>query len=233
MADQRLLIQTLSEFAETLVKGFAISDVLHSLAERVSAVLRVDGAGVSLQHAGQLRFVTALDERSTALERAQENSQAGPCVEAWRSGKAVTVTDLRRASHGWVAYEKVARLAGVVAVAGVPLRLNSHHIGSLNLYSSTAREWQGDDLAAARVLADVATSYVINASRLEREQRVSEQLREALDSRIVIEQAKGILAAEHGITVDRAFELMRQRARSRNATLRAVAQAVVDLGLRF
>jgi GAF domain-containing protein len=232
MADQQLLMRVLSEFASTLAKGYAVSDVLHDLAEQVAAVLGIDGAGVSVAEGGQLHFVTALDERSTLLEDVQDTAQAGPCVDAWRSGEAVAVGDLRRESHGWNHYEQAARDAGVYAIAGIPMRCDHQSIGALDLYSTTPRQWSADDLASARILADMASSYVIHASELDRQRRLNEQLREALDSRIVIEQAKGILAAERRITVDAAFELLRRHARRHSATLRSVAEAVVNLGMR-
>jgi GAF domain-containing protein len=232
MADQRLLTQTLSEFASTLVKDFSISDVLHDLAERATAVVGADSAGVSLQQAGHLRFATALDERCSNLERVQESEQAGPCVDALRRGEAIAVADLAEAVGGWGNYGQAARKAGIAAILGVPMRLDGEKIGTLNIYSNTRRQWSGEDLDAARVLADIATSYVINASKLAQQRRINEQLQEALDSRIVIEQAKGILAAERGISIDEAFELLRQHARSHRAALRSVAEAVVSLGLR-
>lgn len=233
MADEKLLTQTLSEFAATLVKGFAISDVLHDLAERVTAVVGVDSAGVYLQKSGRLHFITGIDERSTRLERVQEREQQGPCVDAWRSGQIVAIADLGETVRTWGAYLHAAREAGIVAVAGVPMRLNGERIGVLNLHDTRRREWSQEDKNTSRVLADIATSYVINASRLDRQRRVNEQLQEALDSRVVIEQAKGALAAERGITVDEAFEVLRRHARDRNAALRAVAEAVVKLGLRL
>ena len=98
--------------------------------------------------------------------------------------------------------------------------------------TAPVRDWTADDLDAARILADMATSYVINASELDRQRRVNEQLKEALASRIVIEQAKGALAAERGISVDEAFEVLRRHARSHSMNLRKVADAVVTLGLR-
>ncbi len=232
MADQHLLTRTLSEFAATLVRGFAISDVLHDLAGRVTAVLGVDSAGVSVQESGRLRFVAALDERSRRLEQVQERLQAGPCVDALRSGQAVTVTDLSECASSWGTYPQQAREAGIVAIAGIPMRLADKGIGVLDLYSARRRMWSPDDLATAHVLADMATCYVLNASELDRQRRINQQLQEALDSRVIIEQAKGVLAAELGVSVDRAFELMRRHARSHNANLRAVAQAVVHLGLR-
>jgi GAF domain-containing protein len=232
MADQRLLTQTLSEFASTLVQDFTISDVLHDLAERATAVVGADSAGVSLLQAGQLHFVTALDARCSKMERVQESEQVGPCVDALQDGKVVTVADLDAAPSGWGAYGLVAREAGIAAIAGIPMRLDGEKIGTLNIYSNTRREWSEEDLDAARVLADMASSYVINASKLDRQRRISEQLQEALDSRIVIEQAKGMLAAERGISIDEAFEVLRSHARSHRASLRSVAAAVVTLGLR-
>jgi len=232
MADQKRLMQALSEFARTLAQGFAISDVLHDLAEQVSAVLDIDGAGVSVQDSGRLHFVNALDERCAIVERAQESGQAGPCMDAWHSGQPVTVTDLRETSRGWGGYEQIARDAGIVALAGIPMRRNGESIGALDLYSTRPRDWTADDLDAARILADMATSYVINASELDRQRRVNEQLKEALDSRIVIEQAKGALAAERGISVDEAFDVLRRHARSHSTNLRKVAEAVITLGLR-
>ena len=232
MADQKLLTEALSEFARTLAQGFAISDVLNDLAGQVTAVLGIDGAGVSVQDSGKLHFVTALDERCATLEHAQENVQAGPCVDAWYSGQTVTVSDLRETSRGWGSYEEVARGAGIVALASIPMRRNGESIGALDLYSVTRRDWSADDLAAARILADMATSYAVNASELDRQRRINEQLKEALDSRIVIEQAKGALAAERGISVDEACEVLRRHARSHSVTLRKVAEGVVSLGLR-
>ncbi len=232
MADQKLLTQTLSEFAATLVREFTISDVLHDLAERATAVVGADSAGVSVQDSGYLRFATAVDERSSNLERVQECEQTGPCVDAWRSGKAVVAVGLGDTTCGWGAYGHAAREAGIAAVVGIPMRLGDERIGALNIYSNARRDWSEEDLDAARVLADVATSYVINASKLNQQRRINEQLQEALDSRVIIEQAKGILAAERGISVDEAFEFLRRHARSHGAPLRAVADAVVKLGLR-
>lgn len=112
------------------------------------------------------------------------------------------------------------------------MMVDSRALGALNLYADQPRQWSDDDLAAARVLADMATSYIVNASELERAQRTAEQLQEALDSRIVIEQAKGILAADGRLEMDQAYQVLRRHARNHSASLRSVAEAVVNLGLR-
>ncbi len=121
----------------------------------------------------------------------------------------------------------------MVAVAGIPMELDGLRLGALNIYDSSPREWAEEDLAAARVFADMATSYLLNSSERERAQRIQAQLQEALASRVVIEQAKGMVAATYGISVDAAFERLRRHARNHNATVRNVSEAVVQLGLRI
>ena len=112
------------------------------------------------------------------------------------------------------------------------MRLADEIIGALNLYSPEPREWSDQDIAVAGVLADVATSYVVNASKLRQQEQLSEQLQAALESRVVIEQAKGITAYKHAISVDQAYQLMRRHARGNNASLRVVAEAIVAVGLK-
>ncbi len=109
--------------------------------------------------------------------------------------------------------------------------LGQTKVGALNLYSDQLRDWSGDDLAIAQVLADMATGYLVNGSERDKHQRLNEQLQHALDSRIVIEQAKGMLAVTHHISVQAAFDLLRGHARRHHASLRSVAEAVVNLGL--
>lgn len=232
MADRELLMRVLSEFARILAGNFAVSDVLHDLAERAIEVLGVPGAGVSLAESGSIRFVTAIDEVTAAIERVQEDTQEGPCVDAHRTGALVLVADLRDVPERWPTFATRAREIGIVAVAGIPMHWNGTRLGALGLYATARRDWPTDDVVLARVLADMATCYVAHASELERSRRTVEQLREALESRVVIEQAKGMLAAERRISVNEAFELIRGHARSHSASLRAVGEGIVNLGLR-
>lgn len=232
MSRDDLLIVALSDFARTLVRRFDISDVLYDLITRVSAVLEVTSAGVSLVEDGRLRFITALDERTTMLEKVQEDLQAGPCIEAYRSGEPVVVASLESECERWPTFVEEAKSLGIASVAGIPMRLEDGSLGALDLYHSEPRSWSDDDVRIALVLADMASSYVVTASELQRQQRTNEQLQRALDSRVVIEQAKGVLAAERKIDVDQAFELLRRHARRHNADLRSVADAVINLGLR-
>ena len=225
------LTDALISFARTLTRGYDISDVLHDLVDHVTAVLGVNCAGVSLVENGGLRFVTANQESATALERTQEKAQQGPCVDVLATEHAVAVARLADYAAQWPAYVQRAAEVGIVAVASVPLT-NARPIGALDLYFDHEHEWSEDEITAARIFADIATGYVLGASELQRERRTVEQLQQALDSRIVIEQAKGILSAEKKITLDEAFVRLRRHANNHNATLRSVAEAVVHLGLR-
>jgi GAF domain-containing protein len=181
---------------------------------------------------GRLRFVTAVSQASGELERSQQEQQAGPCRDAYQSGEVVRVTDVRQESTRWPEFSAIATRLSVAGVAGIPMRLDDQIIGALNLYSPEPREWSDVDIAVARVLADVATSYVVNASKLRQQEQLSEQLQEALESRIVIEQAKGITAYKNAVTIDRAYQRMRRHARNNNASLRLVAEAIVAVGLQ-
>lgn len=153
-------------------------------------------------------------------------------MDAYHTGELVLVADLRNDPGRWPRFAARARELGIVAVAGIPMHWYGTRLGALDLYATSMRDWATDDVVLAQTLADMATCYITHASELERSRRMVEQLQEALESRVVIEQAKGMLAAERNISVNEAFELMRKHARGHSASLRAVSEAVVNLGLR-
>ena len=226
------LTESLVEFARTLTGRFDISDVLNDLALRLPDVLDITGAGVSLLSGTGLSFVTANSESAASLERVQEELNNGPCVDSIALDDDVLIRDIGEHAQRWPEYAATAAREGIVAVAALPLR-NSVKLGALDLYDSRARDWTPEVVTTARVFADIATGYLLSASELDRERRTVEQLELALKSRIVIEQAKGILANANGISVDDAFLRLRKYARDHKANLREVAGAVVSLGLRF
>jgi GAF domain-containing protein len=228
------LVSTLAGFAETLTHSFGIGDVLHDLTARITDVLSLTGAGVTLVEQDQVRFVTASVETISELERVQETLQKGPCVEAISTGRPVTVEDLAAGDIGlrWPEYAAQAKASGVGAVAAVPLQTGNQTLGALDLYNEDPRDWSTVDVDFARILGNVATSYLLHASALSQQQRLSEQLQEALTTRIIIEQAKGTLALARGISVDEAFREIRRYARHHNLRIHAVADAVVHEGLR-
>ena len=232
MIDQPLLVNELSRFARILVTDYPLTDALHDFVESAAAILGIHGAGMSLVQDGRLVFATATPEGIRALEAVQEALQAGPCVDAYRQETPVLVADIRTEEGRWPELVQVAARSGIIAVGAVPLRVNGLRLGTLDLYDTQAHDWTEEERDVALLLATLATGYLANASRLDRAVQAADQLQVALNSRVIIEQAKGILAGERGIFVDDAFQLLRTHARNRSAPLRDVAEAVVHLGLR-
>lgn len=231
MADQDVL-DTLSQFVGRLTAGPPADDVLPDLLRQVTHVLAVQGAAVSQSESGCMRPVAAIGKPAVAAERAQADAGQGPCIEVLRYGRPVLCADLRAEPARWPAFGGRARDAGIVAVAGVPMRLSDSSPASLSLYATAPRHWTEHDVATARALAEITSSYLAHKRELEHARRTARQLQEALDSRIVIEQAKGMIAAERSITVDDAFTIIRAHARRRRVPLKDIAHAVVHLGLR-
>jgi GAF domain-containing protein len=233
MANERVLLQALTEFTGTLVTGYAVSDALIQLSDHAAATLEAAGAGVSFADDTQvLRFATATSNALTAVEREQERLQQGPCMDAFQSRTTVTSDDIERDTR-WPDLRPALQTASFRSAAAIPLCSGDTCLGSLNVYHSETRHWNADDLRAAELLAAMATSYVRNASELAQAERTREQLQHALESRVVIEQAKGMIAKANQIPVDRAFQLLRNHARTRNARIHDVARAVVELGLEI
>jgi len=234
MYDQSLLLQTLSRFAVILPARYDLQEALSELTESVTTVLDLCGSWVTMADGGRLGFLTAVSQASAELERdhAQLHPFPCPCRDAYSTGDVVRVTDVREESTRWPEFSASATRLSVAGVAAIPMRLADEVIGALNLYSPEPRDWSDEDMAVAGVLANVATSYMVNASKLRQQQQLTEQLQEALDSRVVIEQAKGITAQQHAVSVSEAYQLMRGHARRNNASLKVVAEAIVAVGLQ-
>lgn len=228
MPDQARLHAALDEFVRTMVRDYDIGHTLDLLSDHVASILGIHGAGVSLADDHDvLQFVTATDERIARVEQLQTRAGQGPCHEAHRERKAVIVEDLRTAVQ-WTEFTPAAVEAGMASAAGIPLAVGDECIGALNLYHTQVRAWTDEDVAAARLLADMATGYILHAQQLQQTKRLAEQLQHALDSRIVIEQAKGMLAARKDLDLNQAFGLLRGHARGSNRKLHDVARDVVD-----
>ena len=230
MIDRGLLVNELYGFVEKLITDYPVS--LHDLVDATTAILDIHGAGVSLARDGVLSFATAGSQDIADLERIQERRQAGPCIDAFRTGVPVLVADLDDAPDAWPELRRAAQQRGIVAVAGIPLHLDGIRLGAVDLYDVRPHDWTPDEAHTAELIAALAAGYVANASHLTQARHTAAQLQEALDSRVVIEQAKGVLAGERGISVDEAFNVLRRHARNNGAPLREVAHAVVHLGLR-
>src|SRR4051812_29837203 len=152
MHDSSLLLEALSGFARTLLTPYDVDFVLTDLSAKLTEVLGLAGSGVTLASEGKLQFATAVPPEFEELERVQQSTQAGPCVSAYQTGQPVVVADLRTREEVWPRYTPVAARVGVLAVAGIPLRLQDHAVGALDLYHAQPRDWTASDLAAAGVM---------------------------------------------------------------------------------
>ena len=227
-----LLFTAMRSFVDTVAERFDVADVLGGLTHHTVSVLGATTAGVSLAgDDGVLTYVSAHSEGAGELEAVQQDARQGPCHEVYSTGQMVAIEEI--AIHAeWPLYRAKAATFGLRSVLGVPLTINDRCIGALDVYSDVGRDWTKEDLDAAMLLAKMATGYVLHASERDRVERVNEQLQQKMDTRIVIEQAKGLVAGELGIGLDASFQLIRRHARANHASLAAVANAVVTLGLR-
>lgn len=229
--DHEILHQVLRRFARTMTRRYDISEVLHELGDHTVEIMDCAGVGVSVVDAnGDLRFATATSQPVVAAEQAQEEAQDGPCFAALHERRPVVIEDVRDHAERWPTFVATVADHGLSAVVGLPLILDEERIGTINVYDRGRRTWTDEEISQALVLGDVAAAYIYNASELARSRRTAEQLQHALDSRIVIEQAKGILAASRQLTMDDAFNLLRRHARSNSITVRSVAERIVSDG---
>jgi hypothetical protein len=158
----------------------------------------------------------------------QLSAYAGPCIDSFTSGRVVSVPDIRRSPPAWAQFTERALELGFLAVDAIPMRLRTETIGTLNLLRTEPGELDEGDMVAAKAFADVATIGILHERTLTQSNDVREQLQHALDSRIVIEQAKGVIAYKRGLSIEEAFSLIRQHARSHQIGISAVATAIVN-----
>lgn len=233
MVDHERLTAVLMDFSRRLVGEYEVADILFLLCDRIGEVLPVSGAGVMLSDAqGDLRFVAASDETVREIEALQMELGEGPCLSAFQTGDRVVVTDLAL-DDTFPRFGPRAIKQGLRAVYSFPMRLRDRAIGALNLYRPDAGSFMKADAAVGQTLADIATASILNARTAEESQRLTQQLQRALDSRIVIEQAKGKLSEQWEVDVSEAFTRMRRYARGRGLKLHEVAQQVVAGELRL
>jgi len=217
------------EVSDTLVDEFDLLDFLHMLTLRTAEVAAASVVGLVLADLnGELRFMAASREDARLLELFQLQNDEGPCLDAFHSGRPVINTDLSAASGRWPLFAPHAIAAGFHSVHAFPLRLRAEVIGALNVFGAAgAARFDDDDVPLVQALADLASIALLQERTIRQGQVLTEQLQKALNSRIIIEQAKGVVAQLNGVSVDEAFELMRSFARTNRRRLGEVAPAVV------
>ncbi len=229
MPREALLARTLVELADTLVEDFDVVELLTLLADRCVEVLEVGAAGLMLAGPdGELRVMASSSEAMRVLELFELQSREGPCLDCYRSGRPVMDRDLAKVTSRWPLFAAETLAAGFCAVQALPLRWRGIVIGALNLFHVEPGEMPGPDVEAAQALADVATIAILQHRASLEAQVVNQQLQHALNSRIVIEQAKGMVAQREGLNMEQAFSALRTHARNHNLRLVDVAEAVIS-----
>jgi transcriptional regulator with GAF, ATPase, and Fis domain len=227
--DGEQLADAFVELADTMVADFDVIDFLHTLTERSVQLLDAAAAGVLLADPrGELRLVAASTEAARVLELFQLQNDQGPCLDCFRTGEPVAAPDLTAIGQRWPKFAAAAAQAGFAAVQALPMRLRSQVIGALNLFQAVPGGLGHEDVRVGQALADVATIGLLQERSTRRSETLHEQLQGALNSRVVIEQAKGKLAERLGLDMDQAFTLLRSYARNHNLRLSDLAHAVID-----
>lgn len=222
------LAQVFVELSDTLIESFDVVDFLQTLTDRCVELLGVDAAGLMLtDQRGGLQLMAATLERARLLEVFELQIEEGPCLECFADGLPVTNVDLSEAYRRWPVFTPAAVGAGFGGTHALPMRLRGRVIGALNLFTDQPVHLSGTDLGIGQAMADVATIGLLHQRNAHEQTILSEQLQTALHSRVLVEQAKGALAARADISVAEAFKLLRTYARSNQLTLSDVAAAVV------
>jgi GAF domain-containing protein len=225
---EQRLTEVFVELADTLVDEFDVVDLLQTLTERTVELVDSDAAGLMLDdQRGNLRLIAHTDESARLLELFELQQQEGPCLDCFATGQAIVNIDLTTATDRWPVFSQAAREVGFGTSHAVPLRLRRQVIGALNLFTTGLRPLSDDHLAIAQGLADIATIGLLHERAVRDQVTLSEQLQAALQSRILVEQAKGVLSAQAGMSVEAAFALMRTHSRRTGQPLTTVAAGIV------
>ncbi len=231
MSRQQQVSEVFVELADTLVDEFDIIDFLQKLSTRCVELLDVTAAGILLADSyGTLQTIAASDETTRMLELFSLQHEQGPCVECYTRGAARINIDLASPTDtaGWTQFAARARAAGFVTAHAFPLRLRQHVVGAMNLFRADRAQLGQEDTALAQALADIATIGILQQRTLEQSHTERTQLQAALTSRIVIEQAKGILAERWNTSPDRAFTALRGYARGHGRQISVLAGQIID-----
>jgi transcriptional regulator with GAF, ATPase, and Fis domain len=229
---ERAVADTFVMLADTLVDDYDVVDLLDQLVRACVVLLGVTAAGLLLDdQRGHLTVVASSSEETRLLETFQLQTNEGPCLDCLRSATPVSSGDLAKESARWPRFVPAALSAGFHAVTALPLRLRDQAIGGLNLFDERSESVSDADQRLAQALADVATIGILQQRSVHRNAMVAEQLQHALTSRVVIEQAKGVLAERGSLDMEDAFNALRQYARNHNRKLTDIALEVVSGGL--
>jgi GAF domain-containing protein len=233
MSREMRLARVFVELADTLVAEFDVIDFLHTLADRSVELLGADAAGLMLaDQRGSLRLVASSAESARLLEVFELQNSEGPCLDCFHTGEQLVNLDDEVMSARWPNFWAETRQLGFKSAHALPLRLRDEVIGAINLFSRNGASLSPEDVAVGQAMADVATIGLLQERSVRERDVLAEQLQTALVSRVLIEQAKGVLAERAQVPVESAFTLMRAYARKYNRPLGRVAGEIINGTLR-
>jgi GAF domain-containing protein len=229
MTRETLFANTLVELADSLVDDFDVVELLTLLTDRCVEVLDVSTAGLILvTSGGELQLMASSSQAMRVLELFELQSDEGPCIDCYRTGSPVVNMDLAQAVDRWPRFTPQAAAAGFRSVHALPMRLRGTVFGALNLFRVDEGAMGDHDIAAAQAFADIATIAILQHRAAAQAKLLNDQLSQALNSRIVIEQAKGVLAERSSLDMAEAFTQLRTYARNNNLRLADVAADVIS-----
>jgi GAF domain-containing protein len=215
--------------ADTLTKDFDVSALLQALVEGCVEILGIDAGGIMLADPnGDLKILASTSEEADLLEILQLAAKSGPCIESFTTGTKLSVKDLEASDAPWPEFRAEALRMGYRGVHATPMQLRGQIIGTVNLFSAQPLELSDRDIALAQALADVATIGILQDRFLRESHLLADQLHRALDSRVIIEQAKGVLAQSASVSMDEAFTALRTYSRNHNLTIRSVSERITS-----
>jgi GAF domain-containing protein len=209
-----------------------VEEAIKEIVETTHSMFAVDGAGLMLCDSAQhLRSVAASDDRFAHLEDLQIRHQEGPCIEAYDTKELIGATDLEQEER-WPLFAKAAVQRDVRAVLATPLPYNQDAVGVVAVLSERSRPWSPANELALLAFTDLAALLIASIMQGEQQSELAGQLQGALDSRQVIEQAKGIVMGTKGVSARTAYNELRARARSERRKLADVCAEVIDGAVR-
>jgi GAF domain-containing protein len=229
---ERDIITAFVDLSNELVDGYDVVDLLSGLTANCAKLLDIASAGLLLADArGVLHVLAASSENTRNLEVFQLQREQGPCLDCFTSGSPVIVPDLAMEAHRWPQFSSAAKAMGVASVHALPMRLHDTVLGTLGLFGDAVGRLEDDDLALAQALAHVASVAIVNEQSAADITTVNTQLQQALRNRIILEQAKGVIAHTGHVDMDDAFEVLRRYARDHDLMLSDIARQVVSRDL--
>ncbi|KGJ78378.1 transcriptional regulator [Cryobacterium roopkundense] len=217
------------KLADALVGEYDMLDVLHTLVAQSVELVDATAAGLLLADAnGHLQVLASTSEESQLVEILQTDAGVGPCVDAYITGNVVTLSNIETDGNRYPDFQSAALSQGFRSVHAIPMRVRPNTIGALNLFRAQTGILSEEDAAIGQALADVATISILQERAVRENAVIKEQLQRALDSRVLIEQAKGVIAQRSNVDMNEAFNRLRRYARSHNEAMHVSAENVIN-----